>query len=48
MQVLGRDGIGELAFLIGGNCLISIILNSFDAPTPEADPKLSDRNSDGV
>jgi len=46
VQVLGRDGVGELVFLIGGYCLISMLLNCFDAPTPEADPQLADRNPD--
>ena len=35
--LLGRDGVGELTFLIGGYCLISMVLNSFDAPVPDAE-----------
>ena len=27
LEVLGRDGIGELVFLIGGYCLIAMLLN---------------------
>lgn len=36
-EILGHAGVGELAFLIGGYCLISMLLNCFDAPTPESD-----------
>ena len=35
--LLGRDGVGELVFLIGGYCLIAIALNCFDMPVPEPD-----------
>ncbi|MEZ0214776.1 MAG: hypothetical protein ACAH27_17795 [Xanthobacteraceae bacterium] len=31
-----RDGVGELAFLVGGCSLISVVLNCFDMPAPEA------------
>lgn len=37
LEVLGRDGIGELVFLIGGYCLIAMLLNAFDVPVPESD-----------
>jgi 4-carboxymuconolactone decarboxylase len=37
--LLGHDGVGELAFLIGGYCLIAILLNAFDVPVPDADAK---------
>lgn len=37
VQVLGREGLGELVFLIGGYCLISMLLNAFDTPVPDAD-----------
>lgn len=37
VALLGRDGVGELAFLIGGYCLISMALNCFDAPVPDTD-----------
>lgn len=37
LEVLGRDGIGELVFLIGGYCLIATLLNAFDVPVPDAD-----------
>lgn len=35
VDLLGLDGLGELTFLIGGYCLISMALNSFDAPVPD-------------
>ena len=37
IELLGRDGVGELVFLIGGYCLIAMILNAFDVPVPDAD-----------
>lgn len=37
VALLGEDGVGELVFLIGGYCLIALVLNCFDAPVPEAD-----------
>jgi len=33
-ELLGQEGAGELIFLISGYCLISIILNGFDMPSP--------------
>jgi 4-carboxymuconolactone decarboxylase len=36
LEVLGRDGVGELVFLIGGYCLIAMLLNAFDVPVPDA------------
>jgi len=36
IEVLGQDGIGELVFLIGGYCLIAMLLNAFDVPVPDA------------
>ena len=36
-RLLGEDGVGELAFLIGGYCLISVLLNCFDVPLPGVD-----------
>ncbi|MCF6406385.1 hypothetical protein L3C95_26045 [Chitinophaga filiformis] len=35
VQLLGQDAVAELFFLIGGYCLIAIILNGFDIPAPE-------------
>jgi alkylhydroperoxidase family enzyme len=37
LQLLGREGVGELAFLVGGYCLIAMVLNAFDVPVPETD-----------
>lgn len=36
-QLLGLDGVGELVFLIGGYCLIAMVLNCFDVPVPGVD-----------
>ena len=33
-DLLGPEGVGELAFLIGGYSLIAMILNCFDVPVP--------------
>lgn len=35
LQLLGRNGVGELMYLIGGYCLIAMLLNGFDVPAPE-------------
>lgn len=35
LNLLGREGVAELYFLIGGYSLIAIILNGFDMPAPE-------------
>lgn len=35
VNVLGRDGVAELFFLIGGYSLIAMILNGFDIPAPD-------------
>ena len=37
VALLGLDGVGELAFLIGGYCLISMTLNCFDSPVPDVE-----------
>jgi 4-carboxymuconolactone decarboxylase len=37
VEVLGRDGVGELAFLVGGYALLAVLLNAFDVPVPGAD-----------
>jgi len=34
VSLLGREGVGELIFLIGGYCLIAMVLNGFDMPAP--------------
>jgi 4-carboxymuconolactone decarboxylase len=36
-EVLGRDGVGELVFLISGYCQIAILLNAFDVPVPDVE-----------
>ncbi|SHG25016.1 Carboxymuconolactone decarboxylase family [Kaistia soli DSM 19436] len=36
--LLGREGTGELVFLIGGYALIAMVLNAFDMPVPEPLP----------
>lgn len=33
--LLGREGVAELYFLVGGYSLIAVILNGFDVPAPE-------------
>jgi 4-carboxymuconolactone decarboxylase len=35
VNVLGKDGIAELIFLISGYCLIAMIVNGFDISAPE-------------
>lgn len=35
VQLLGKDGVAELFFLISGYCLIAMILNGFDIPAPD-------------
>ena len=34
IQLLGKEGVGELIFLISGYCLIAMVLNGFDMPAP--------------
>ncbi|HSC55337.1 MAG TPA: hypothetical protein VLC98_17015 [Phnomibacter sp.] len=34
VNLLGKAGTGELIFLIGGYCLIAMVLNGFDMPAP--------------
>jgi 4-carboxymuconolactone decarboxylase len=34
VQLLGREGVAELIFLIGAYCLLAMILNGFDMPAP--------------
>lgn len=38
IDLLGPDGMGELAFLVGGYCTIAVLLNAFDVPVPGATP----------
>lgn len=35
VNLLGRDGVAELFFLIGGYTMIAMILNGFDMPAPD-------------
>lgn len=35
LKLLGRDGLGELVYLIAGYCMISMLLNCYDVPIPE-------------
>jgi 4-carboxymuconolactone decarboxylase len=35
IEILGKDEVAELYFLIGGYCLIAMILNGFNMPTPD-------------
>ena len=35
VHLLGREGVAELFFLIGGYTLLAMILNGFDMPTPD-------------
>lgn len=35
VNLLGKDGVAELFFLISGYCLIAMILNGFDIPAPD-------------
>lgn len=37
VNLFGKAGAGELIFLIGGYCLIAMVLNGFDMPAPEKD-----------
>ena len=37
VQLLGQDGVAELFFLIGGYCLIAMVLNGFNIPPPGND-----------
>lgn len=34
LRLFGREGVGELAFLVGAYALICTLLNTFDAPVP--------------
>lgn len=37
LRLLGRDGIGELVFLISAYGMLAMLLNAFDVPVPDAD-----------
>ena len=40
VDTLGRDGMGELVYLIGGYCLVSVLLNAFDMSVPGSEENL--------
>ncbi|KIC94423.1 carboxymuconolactone decarboxylase family protein [Flavihumibacter solisilvae] len=35
VNLLGQDGVAELFFLVGGYCLVAMLLNGFDIPAPD-------------
>lgn len=37
LLLLGQDGVAELFFLVGGYCLIAMVLNGFNIPAPDND-----------
>ena len=37
VEILGRDGLAELVFLISGYAVIAMLLNCYDVPVPDAD-----------
>jgi hypothetical protein len=37
VELLGRDGLADLVFLISGYGVIAMLLNCYDVPVPEAD-----------
>jgi 4-carboxymuconolactone decarboxylase len=37
VETFGQDAAAELAYLVAGYCLVSVILNAFDVPVPEPD-----------
>ncbi len=40
LDAFGRDGVGELVALIGGYCLVSVMLNAFDMSVPGSEQGL--------
>ncbi len=40
VDAFGRDGVGELVYLIGGYCLVSVLLNAFDMSVPGSEEGL--------
>jgi hypothetical protein len=36
VEQFGAHGATELSYLVGLHCLVSVILNTFDAPVPES------------
>jgi hypothetical protein len=37
VELFGRDGMAEFIYLVGLYCMVSVTLNGFDVPVPEAD-----------
>ncbi len=40
ITAFGQEGIGELVYLIGGYCLVSVLLNAFDMSVPGSEEGL--------
>lgn len=40
LDAFGQDGLGELVYLIGGYCLVSVLLNAFDMSVPGSEEGL--------
>lgn len=40
LDAFGKDGVGELVALIGGYCLVSVMLNAFDMSVPGSEEGL--------
>ena len=40
LDAFGQDGMGELVYLIGGYCLVSVLLNAFDMSVPGSEEGL--------
>ena len=40
IDAFGQDGVGELVYLIGGYCLVSVLLNAFDMSVPDSEEGL--------
>jgi len=40
IDAFGQDGVGELIYLIGGYCLVSVLLNAFDMSVPGSEEGL--------
>ncbi len=38
LQVFGKDQVAELVYLVGGYCLVSVLLNAYDVPVPARAP----------
>ena len=40
IDAFGQDGVGELVYLVGGYCLVSVLLNAFDMSVPGSEEGL--------